>query len=362
MEKNMKKIRTVALILVIVLISLIAFVGIFRKSLNFMKNIIPDYKFGMELEGGRELKFAVDTTSEEKQVYVNEEGEILGFVKEAEKTEEEASEESNVAEEEEVSYATETRTIKANEDDALTIDNFEATKKIIQKRLNQAGVSEYNIRLNNISGELVVEVPDNDEVSSIYQLIESKGKVELIDKQTGIILIGSEHIEKASAVYSNDEGLQAFLQLNFDEAGKEKLKEISNQYVEVTDETGEKTKTYVEVDLDKEPLLTTYFGEELPTGIIQIPMGSKTQDTEEFQSIYKTTVYIANIINITSGIIFLGSEFIMFSLLLKMSNLFFTYLMYKNKIAGTVVSTIAVITHGEFGKIGDTQKYKFVII
>ena len=29
--------------------------------------------------------------------------------------------------------------------------------------------------------------------------------------------------------------------------------------------------------------------------------------------------------------------------------------MYKNKIIGITVSIIAVIAHGEFGKIGDTQ-------
>ena len=69
----------------------------------------------------------------------------------------------------------------------------------------------------------------------------------------------------------------------------------------------------------------------------------------------------ASTIRITNGMMFLGSEFMMFCLFLKISNLFFTYLIYKNKIAGIIVSIIAVTIHGEFGIIGDTQKYRFVI-
>ena len=62
MEKNLRKFRTIAIVLVVVLISLIAFVGIFGKSLNQFKNLIPSYTYGMDLEGSRELKFVVDTT------------------------------------------------------------------------------------------------------------------------------------------------------------------------------------------------------------------------------------------------------------------------------------------------------------
>ena len=38
----------------------------------------------MDLEGSRELKFVVDTTEEEKNVYVDDNGNVLGVVKEDE--------------------------------------------------------------------------------------------------------------------------------------------------------------------------------------------------------------------------------------------------------------------------------------
>lgn len=307
MEKNLRKFRTIAIILVIILLALIAFVGIYGKNLNAFKNLIPDYSFGMELEGSRQLKFVVDTTSEEKEVYVDEQGNVLGEVKTEEdegvslETEETSEEAEGPAEEitetNTPSYATETRTIKKNEYGVLTKDNFEKTKKIIQTRLNKQGISEYNIRLDTVTGDMVVEVPDNENVNIVYQLVQTKGDIQIIDHQTGLILIDSSHVKKVEAVYTSDQSFQTFLQVTFDKEGAEKLKEISNQYVEVTDETGESTKTYVEVTLDGEALLTTYFGEELEAGIIQIPMGEATTDVEEFKALFETTQYLANIMN-----------------------------------------------------------------
>ena len=192
MEKNLRKFRTIAIVLVVVLISLIAFVGIFGKSLNQFKNLIPSYTYGMDLEGSRELKFVVDTTEEEKNVYVDDNGNVLGVVKEDEEnkgaslsTNENSKDNQNVQETDtdtsKPNYATETRTIKKNEDQDLTKDNFEKTKKIIQTRFNKQGISEYNIRLDSVTGELVIDVPDNEKVNVIYQLVQTKGTVQIID-------------------------------------------------------------------------------------------------------------------------------------------------------------------------------------
>ena len=149
MEKNLKKIRTVALILLITLIALIAFAGVFGKSLNQFKNIIPDYTYGMELNGTRELKFVVDTSEEEKEVYVDDDGNILGEVKDSSSNSnvslsKDNSSETTETEKTELSYAKETRKIKKNDDSVLTKDNYEKTKKVIQNRFNKQGISEYH--------------------------------------------------------------------------------------------------------------------------------------------------------------------------------------------------------------------------
>lgn len=304
MEKNLKKIRTVALILLITLIALIAFAGVFGKSLNQFKNIIPDYTYGMELNGTRELKFVVDTSEEEKEVYVDDAGNILGEVKDSSSNSnvslsKDNSSETTETEKTELSYAKETRKIKKNDDSVLTKDNYEKTKKVIQNRFNKQGISEYDIRLDNVTGAIVVDVPDSSDINSIYELVQTKGNIQIIDNQTGIVLIDGKNVKKVEAVYSSSasEGYRTMLQITFDQTGADKLKEISNQYVEVKDEEGNSTKTYVQISLDGQTMLTTYFGEELNDGIIQIPVGDTTTDVSEFKNLYTTAQFMATIMN-----------------------------------------------------------------
>ena len=44
-------------------------------------------------------------------------------------------------------------------------------------------------------------------------------------------------------------------------------------------------------------MLTTYFGEELNDGIIQIPVGDTTKDVSEFKNLYTTAQFMATIMN-----------------------------------------------------------------
>ena len=69
MEKKIKIFKTIAIILIIITLSLISFVGVFRDNLNAKANIIPEFSLGMEFAGTREFKFTLDTASEEKNVY-----------------------------------------------------------------------------------------------------------------------------------------------------------------------------------------------------------------------------------------------------------------------------------------------------
>lgn len=314
MEKALKIIKTVVITLVVILSSLIAFCGVFSKQNNIWKNSIPEFNYGLELEGIRELRYVLNDSEEEKNVYIDSEGNILGEVKEEEESnvtedgislnptnEAEDSETSEKTEEAEdkPNYATELRTIKANPDEVKTIENFEKSKSIIQKRLENEDVYEYNIRLDNLTGELVVEIPDNDESINItHSAVTTKGKVEIIDEQTGLILIDKNDIKKTEAgMYQDETGYQACLQIYFNKEGSEKLKDISNKYREVVNDAGESTTSYVSITLDGQTISTTYFGEELTNGVIQIPMGQVTTDSETMNNTLSEVRRIADVIN-----------------------------------------------------------------
>ena len=78
MEKNLKVVRTIAVLLLIVLLSVIAFCGINEKFLGVWLNVVEDYKYGMEFDGYRESRFTLDESKEEKDVYVDDNGNVIG--------------------------------------------------------------------------------------------------------------------------------------------------------------------------------------------------------------------------------------------------------------------------------------------
>jgi hypothetical protein len=325
LEKNLKRIKTIVVLAFIVLISLIAFCGIYLKSNGVWKNVLEKFNYGMELSGFRELHFVLDDTEEEKEVYVDKDGNIIGNVEDGQETTSdtdislvdedtsdatEATDATEVTEatenteeiaqeaETEPEYTTETRVVKANEDSAINIENFELAKKIIQKRLEDFSSYEYNIRLDNVTGELVLELPDDDDLSVKESLVMSTGKIEFMDYQTGVILIDSSCVKSATTLTSTEDSqYQIYLQLKLNEEGAEKLKEISQKYVTTTDDAGEETTQYVSVKYDDQVITTTYFGEELSTGAISIPLGSATSDITEYNEAKVQADRIAKIIS-----------------------------------------------------------------
>ena len=297
-----KTVKIVTIVLVIMLIILISFFGIFKQNLNSMKNIIPDYKLGTEFEGTRNFKFVVDTTESEKTVYYDSEGNVVENVDENTDTS---------------AYTSEKKVVKANEDDVLTKENYEKTKKIMQERLKKLKVSEYDIRLNNEDGSILVSIPQNDDTDTIYNVVGSVGKLEIVDKDTDEVLMDNSQLKKAEVVYNTTStGTTVYLQLNFNKEGKDKLREISNIYVskevpkesstdttdttESTDTTTTETETkisYVKVNFDGSTLITTYFGEQMNDGVLQIPISQELTSTETIAKFIDSTNVIATMLN-----------------------------------------------------------------
>ncbi len=318
MEKKVRVVKTIVIILVAVLLCLIAFVGLFVKRYGIWTNILPDYQYGMELSGFRELHFVLDNSEEEKEVFLDKNGNYMGDVKETSTSDSSGVSVSMVDEngeavenpeellngvtddgtETESEFIKEKRTVKANPDELRTINNFEKTKQIIQNRLNKIDFNEYNIRQNNITGELVIELPDNENLSLGEALITTPGKITIIDYQTGMILLDDSHVKSSNILgASNENGYQTYLQLKFDKEGTNILRDISNKYRTVVDEAGEETTTYISVNLDESTLISTYFGDEITNGTLQIPYGQAITDYNEYIAFAENSSYLSNVIN-----------------------------------------------------------------
>lgn len=337
MEKNtaiIKKLLVVAIIFAVVTISIISFVGVYTKNLNTMSNVIPDYTYSTEFEGNREYRFALDTKEEEKEVYVDANGNIKGEVISENQdsstdievtTEENTTDEKSVEDNTEIEgYTKETRTIKANEESVLTQESYKKSKSIMEKRLEKLGASQYNVRLDEVTGEIVVELPDDNDSDFLYEALSSKGEFKVIDSQTGLELMNNSDIKTVSTGYGSSNGsYTVYLQIQFNKEGTQKLKDMSNTYIQTTVEKEDKssedlettdaendsatettesteptTETkYVDIQVDGSTIMKTYFGEEMAGGYIQIPLSQNITNTEALQNALKSSNAITVLLN-----------------------------------------------------------------
>ena len=293
--KNLSK-KLIIILLVVISIAIIVavFVGVYVEKLNKLVDIMPDSTYSSEINGSIEYRLSVDETEEEAEVYVDDDGNIVGYV-------EDGSDTSDDDWENTTGYVIETQTIKANLDEDLTEENYEKTKSIIEKRLDALGATEYQIKLDSETGDLTIELSDNDNVSYLYQTgILSKGEFRIIDYQTGVVLLDGSHIVEASEYTYSSDGVTyyTYLQIELDDEGAEILTELSNTYIEYTDDEGEEQTDYISIEIDGDAIYTTYFGEEYTDNVISLPLGQDLEDTETIEAYEESVEAIATILNL----------------------------------------------------------------
>ncbi len=304
MEKFLKTIRLIAVLLLMVFIIVIGFVGVYARTNGIWGNVLPEYNLGMELAGYSELHFELDTTEETKEIYLDENGNYKGdVIKEQVKTT--TSEDSTTLQDAitevnpETGYKIESRTIAKNEPSEINIENFEKTKKIIQKRLEQYSLYEYNIRQDSVTGKIVLEVPNDNNSDLKASLVTTVGKLEFIDAETGVLLLDDSNLKNASPyAMTNENGeYEVYMQLDFDETGKGILEEITKDYVQTVDEEGNVTAKAVEVRLDGQAIISTSFKEPVSSGTIHVPMGDTTTDYNEYYQLIGSVQEVSNLLN-----------------------------------------------------------------
>lgn len=208
----MKKVKIITIILAIVLITLVAFGGVYIQTKNRMDNKVKDYALGREIEGGRLIELKVsDTDSEEV-----EDNDATSS------TEQDSTVDEN----------------NAVEQNNLTVENYEIVKKTIEKRLNLLGAEDYVIRLNEQDGTIRIELSENENTDIYAYYITASGKVEMKEKDTETELLNDSMIKKASYGYtvSTDGEYQIYLELQLNKEGQAKIQEISNDYAILSNE------------------------------------------------------------------------------------------------------------------------------
>lgn len=262
-----KTLKIVLITLGILLLSIISFIGIYTENKGRMVNVVKNYTLGMDLEGSRRIELDVNDSKE--TIKYDAEGKEIS----ASDTTTEAA-------------RTEERPI--NDETVLVKENYKKAKSILQKRLKTMGVSNYEVRLNEQNGKIVVNIPENDNTDTIVAQLASQGKFEVVDADTNEVLMTNDDLKSVKAGYgTNSYGTTTiFVNIEFNKEGTEKFRNITNTYVEIksaNEETGEETTTTKEITLklDDSTILTTHFDEEITNGVLQLSVGSSSSTTTE---------------------------------------------------------------------------------
>ena len=278
-NKTLKLLGKISVVVIILLLSLISFVGIYVKDKNAMKNVIPEYKLGTDLYGARNILVKVDDSTTTKKY--DSDGNLV------ENSSDEDENNENITEVEE----------KVNSDELRTAENYETVKNIIEARLKYMKVEDYLLRFDESTGNISLEVPENSSTDYIAQYTITKGEFKIVDNDTSEVLLSNADLKEAKVQYSTStSGTTVYLTIEFNKDAVEKLKNISNTYISSKDAEGNTTTKKIKMTLDGSTIISTYFQEEISTGIIQLSMGTST-NTSEIQSNIQSASNMAVLLN-----------------------------------------------------------------
>ena len=313
-NKNMMKIVKIStIVLLIILVSMIGFFGIYSQNRSQIANKVKDYTYAMDIDGARTIKLKLNTAT--KEVIKDSEGNVI-----EEATDEEVEEKGYTKEE-----------VPNNSEEVKTEENYNKAKKIIEKRLKNLEVQDYNISLNEKTGEMLIEIPENSNTDTVVGRLNTTGKFEIIDNDTKEVLLDNSNIKSSDVLYNTtSSGTTVYLEIAFNKDGKKKLEEISKTYVKTeennttsenttiedtnttettdtneiannsTESTTEETKTNekkITMKIDDEEIMTTSFEEPITTGKIQLSVGTATTDTSTLQDYITQAQNVATVLD-----------------------------------------------------------------
>lgn len=322
--KTQKKLNVILAVLIILLLSLISFVGVYYKKQNNMVNIVPNYLLGTDLKGYRHVTIEPQKSTDIAVEEMEEETE------ESETEQEETDAEGNSKEED-------------NQEEYNTT-NYVKTAQIIKERLKSLKVDNYTVSCDESTGRIVISLPENNRTDIILSDITQKGKFTIKDANTDEILLDNSDVKsvKYGTTQTTSSTKTFYMSINFNMRGSSKFKNVTKEYQNIVTEnttssdeetlneeneltveneesnadelndgeeasdyddttddeetTEESTSKEVKFDIDDTTLLTTYFSEIVDNGVLTLTLGSISADEEsdELFSAYNLGAIIEN--------------------------------------------------------------------
>ena len=178
--KKFKGLKITVIVLLIILLSMVSFIGIYVQDKNQVKNILPEYILSRDLKGHRRIELKVNDEVKETKKY---------------------DESGNLITDDSITEVARTEETKVNSDEVLTKENFEESKKVLEKRLEKMQVTNYVIRQNEENGNIIIELPENDDTDNVVGQVSLQGKFEIVDKDTNEVLMTNDDLKSVQSRY-----------------------------------------------------------------------------------------------------------------------------------------------------------------
>lgn len=264
----MRKVKIITITLAIVLITLVAFGGVYIPTLNRMENKVRDYEFGKELDSQRvvELKIAEESSSDSIEENEN----------------------------------------KVEEKSELTVDDYIQAKNTFENRLKNLNANDYTISLNKENGVVRIELPENEMTDTYVYYLTVNQEAKIVAKDSEETLLSDEMIKSMKYYYNTNQSTgayQVYAELQLTKDGQAKISEILNDYAlledevsEIEDKTEDKTDDNEEnaeseettESLKKIAILsiagTTYKVSKIEKNKITVKIGTETSNTSSINN------------------------------------------------------------------------------
>ncbi len=308
----MKKIKILTITLAIIALTMIAFFGVYTPVQNRMENQIKENKYDRNLKGSRNIGLKVNTQN--TTIIKDENG------NEVEDTE-------NLTDEQ-IAQKGYTKEEKPNNSEEVKNEqNYKISKNIIEERLKKLGIENYNIKLDRQTGDMLIELPEDNRTDIVIANINVVGKFEIIDSQTKEVLMDNSSIKQAKVMYgsggttTSNSGTSVYLDIKFNKEGTKKLEEISSQYIQTQEDTNtttneitqeeeqnvtteentqeqqEENKKEITMKIDDQQIMSTSFEEPIKTGELQLSIGSSSTDPNTLHDYIDQASSMANVLD-----------------------------------------------------------------
>ncbi len=299
--KAIRNLKVILVVLIVVLISVISFGGIYYVNKGEMKNRLPDYVLGSSIKGYRHITLVASESTNKDENNTNSTSNTT------ENTTENATENetSNTTENATENNTTENavNTTNTTSENVNTASNYRKSANIIKRRLKDLNIDNYNVTCDESTGRIVVDLPEDDKTDIILSDLTEVGKFTIEDSETGEVLLDNGDVKSVKFGQQNtgtSSSSSLIMGIEFNSKGTKKFRNITKEYqnelaensteesnatnstntTENSTDSSEKKDKKVKIKIDDAEILTTDFSEVIDNGVLTLTVGNANDETQ----------------------------------------------------------------------------------